>query len=180
MFDDSDMKIVGAPVENEDGAEAEAASRVLLQEQNNGNLERARTLGRLLAQTLGQGEQPLTEENRAVTVQRWLLMMFAVEVELEKRLPTPLTAQTAENEFYEMLRRYAEPVYEELQNNGSLSFYYLCMQDTAHTEEKIGETFASLCGHAGDADFAAAGTQLYRSCLLQIEALTAVQGFVEE
>ena len=178
MYDDSDMKIVGAASDTEEISEAEAASRLLRQEQENGNLDRARTLGRLLAQTLGQGERPLTEDNRAVTVQRWLLMMFAVEVELEKRLPTQLTAQTAENEFFDTLREHVEAVYEELQNNGSLSFYYLCLQDADKAEQKIGETFASLCGHAGEADFAAAGTQLYRSCILQIAALTAVQGFV--
>ena len=176
MYDDSDMKIVGEYTAEEDSAEV--TSRLLRQEQENGNLARARTLGHLLAQTLGKDEQPLTPGNRAVTVQRWLLLTFAVEVQLEKLLPTSIAAQTAFNKFYETMRTDAPAIYEELQNNGSLSFYYLCLQDGEHAEQKIGETFASLCGHAGDRDFASAGTQLYRSCVLQVEALSAVQGFV--
>ena len=169
MYDDSDMKIVGEYSAEEDSAEV--TSRLLRQEQENGNLARARTLGHLLAQTLGKDEQPLTPGNRAVTVQRWLLLTFAVEVQLEKLLPTSIAAQTAFNKFYETMRTDAPAIYEELQNNGSLSFYYLCLQDGEHAEQKIGETFASLCGHAEDRDFASAGTQLYRSCVLQVEAL---------
>lgn len=179
--DDSDMKIAGEHFEEtEEYAESlEAMTRLLEQEKENGNLPRARALGKRLVQTAKEIERSLPLDDHALIVQRWLLLTFAVEVELQRLSPNVLVAEAAHSVFYNALQSDAANIYDELQENGSLSFYYLCVrEDDTVDEQKVGETFASLCGHAGDETYTGMGRDLYAGCVKQVEELTAAAGFV--
>ncbi len=181
LNDDSDMKIAGEHFEEEeDSAESlEAMTRLLEQEKQNGNLPRARTLGKKLVQAAKGIERALPLDDHALIVQRWLLLTFAVEIELQRLLPNVLVAEAAHTVFYNTLQSDAVNIYDELQENGSLSFYYLCVrEDDSVDEQKVGETFASLCGHAGDAAYVQMGRELYEGCVKQVEELTAETDFV--
>lgn len=159
MFDDSDMKIVGETNEAEpvlgSAAELETA-------QQNGNLEKAKRFGALLA------ERVLTQsEDSSVRS----VLAFAATVGMDSALPTGVVAETARNAFYNGLGAF----YEELRNAGTFSFYYLCLQSGDAVEQQVGVTYANL---RGNKELAAEGQRLYHSFLEESCALAETVAFV--
>jgi hypothetical protein len=184
-FDDSDMKIVTgdfdpAPEPAEESAEATA--RLLEREKKNGNLSKARRLGARMAEEVASIEGYTTAangaaENPSLLTQRRILLAFAVEVGLDAFLPNNLVAQTAQNVFYDTLHITAPEFYDDLQESGAFSFYYLCVRNGRQVEKKVGETFASLCGMKGSESYARMGQELYIRFTGQVKRLTCGEQF---
>lgn len=185
--DDSDMKIAGDSFEEpvtaaDDSAEALAA--LLDREKKNGNLSRARRLGAIMADevtAIEGGDGGLAhsaEENAVLLSQRRILMAFAVEVGLDAFLPNNLVAQTAQNIFYNTLHITAPAFYDDLQESGAFSFYYLCVRGGRQVEQKVGEIFASLCGKEGDELYTRMGTNLYNQFMTQVRHFAETLEFV--
>ncbi len=172
--DDSDMKIAGEsfdpPVGSDDG---EATAKQLEAEKANGNLCRARRLGAIMAEEVSAIEGENKTEEPAILTQRRILLAFAVEVGLDAFLPNTLLAQTAQSIFYDTLRLTASAFYEDLQESGAYSFYFLCLREGRNVETRVGETFAGLCGKAGDTQLAHTGAALY------VRFIDQVRSFVE-
>ncbi len=181
-YDDSDMKIAGAqPSEKPDSDEAKRTALILEREKQNGNMERAYHLGKQLVTAAAEMEKSLPLEDAALIAQRWLLLTFVVETKLKELLPHPLTAEIAHTVFYNTLTTDAPAFFEELRNNGSLSFYYLCVRDGGdQLEKRVGETFASLCGHQGETEYIEMGKALYCACVGQVAEMVLAQQFVKE
>lgn len=99
-------------------------------------------------------------------------MAFAVEVGLDAFLPNNLVAQSAQNVFYDTLRILAPDFYDDLQESGAFSFYYLCVRDGRHVARRVGENFASLCGRPGSESYARMGEDLYSRFIAQVKRLT--------
>lgn len=181
--DDRDMKIAGddfEPVERPDAREGDDEAALLEQEKENGNLSRARRLGAIMADEVSSVEGDSRTADSALLTQRRILLAFAVEVGLDALLPNSLDAQTAQTVFYNTLRTTAPQFYDDLQASGAFSFYYLCVRDGRRVEEKVGETFASLCGRAGDAAYARMGRELYQRFADQVRQLVDALEFVRE
>lgn len=143
--DDSDMKIVGAvPEENNDSMDETAA--LLKSQQENGNLDRARALAQALINSAKQADIDHPIHNYKLRMQRWLVLLFAADVEINRLLPNQLVADTASSSFYSLLQTEAVDVYNMVEQNGSLSFYYLCQEKGIIDRIKASQTFASLCG----------------------------------
>ena len=190
--DDSDMKIApedfdasDEPCNEKDSIEATA--HLLEQEKRNGNLSRARRLGAIMAEDVSAIEGETTADDHFLMTQRRILLAFAVEVGLDAYLPNNLTAQTAQTIFYDTLHITAPTFYDDLQESGAFSFYFLCVRDGTHgihegkqVEKRVGETYASLCGKAGDASFARIGQELYVRFMEQVKHFTDVLEFVKE
>jgi len=155
MEDDRDMKIVGDDWELEAPEERDLTSDLLEKHSLNGNLDKAKCLGGLLAGWIAAAEED---------IQLKILLTFAAEMGLRKALPVDLVKQTGSAAFYDTLES-AEPVlYRELQESGAFSFYYLCVREETETAVRVGEIYASLCKaeHADNAKArASAGTRLY-------------------
>lgn len=166
-FDDSDMKIVGEqPVIAADVAEDELKTH-----QENGNLQKAKALGAVLADKVlsaPESAEPFLTQGR-------ILRSFAVLVGLESYLPVGLPAQTARSAFYESLRQ--QGVYDAICDDGAFSFYYLCLNEGAAITQKIGETYARLCG-SEDSAVCADGERIYRTFLAEIQELAFAQKFI--
>lgn len=160
LEDDRDMKIAGDDFEpvNEAGADVGHEAQLLEQEKENGNLSRT--------------------DDSALLTQRRILLSFAVEVGLDALLPNSLTAQTAQDIFYNSLRVTAPRFYDDLQASGAFSFYYLCVRDGRQVEEKVGETFASLCGKKDDPAYARMGQELFRRFSGQVRNFVDTLEFV--
>ncbi|MBQ1210950.1 MAG: hypothetical protein IIX68_04025 [Clostridia bacterium] len=176
MFvEDSDMKIVGqeAP-QKDDHNEVEELRR----EEANGNLARARALGAWLVRSASTIEISTPIDDKKLIAQRWLLLLFTVESQLARLLPTEVSAQTAQNEFYNSLRTDAPHIYEELQQNGGLTFYYLCLQQD-DVPTAVANTFASLYGKPQDPAMIEMGKALYNACVYEVGELVAEQKFVK-
>lgn len=181
-FDDSDMKIAGDDFSSEavDGADV---SVLLEQERENGNLDKARRLGSLLAGDVvsiedAPGPANGAAENPELPLQRRILLAFAAEVGLEMYLPNQLVAGIAQNTFYHLLDETTPAFYDTLQNSGAFSFYYLCVREGKNVEKKVGETFATLCGMADSQSYARMGKELYIRFIGQIRGLAESLAFV--
>lgn len=180
--DDSDMKIAGddfgpAGAGNEEES-VEATARLLEQEKQNGNLSRARRLGAIMAEDVTAIEGDGMTVDSALLTQRRILLAFAVEVGLDAFLPNNLVAQTAQNIFYNTLHITAPSFYDDLQESGAFSFYYLCVRDGRQVERRVGETFASLCGKAGNEEYARMGQELYIHFIAQVKQFTDTLEFI--
>lgn len=175
MFgEDSDMKIVGQePVKTVETNEVEELRR----EEANGNLARARALGAWLVRAASSIELSTPIDDKRLIAQRWLLLVFTIEHELAQLLPE-VSAQTAQNEFYNSLHIDAPHIYEELQENGGMTFYYLALQ-AENVPAAVGKTFAGLYGRANDAEMVQMGTDLYTACVREVEDLVSKQNFVK-
>lgn len=182
LEDDSDMKIAGddfAPVARpKDGDGDEAA--LLEQEKENGNLSRARRLGAIMAEEVSAIEGDSRTTDSALLTQRRILLSFAVEVGLDALLPSSLAAQTAQAVFYNTLRSTAPQFYDDLQASGAFSFYYLCVRDGRQVEQKVGETFASLCGRKDDEAYIRMGQDMYLHFSALVKRFVDMLEFVEE
>lgn len=181
--DDRDMKIAGddfEPVEQPGNREADDEAALLEREKENGNLSRARRLGAIMADEVSAVEGDSQTSDSALLTQRRILLSFAVEVGLDALLPNSLAAQTAQTVFYDTLRTTAPQFYDDLQASGAFSFYYLCVRDGRQGEDKVGETFASLCGHKGDEAYARMGRELYQRFTAQVRYFVDTLEFVRE
>ena len=116
-------------------------------------------------------------ENPSLLPQRRILMAFAVEVGLDAFLPNNLVAQSAQNVFYDTLKILAPDFYDDLQESGAFSFYYLCVRDGRQVERRVGENFASLCGRQGSESYARMGEELYSRFIAQVKRLTCGEQF---
>lgn len=179
--DDSDMKIAGTDFEPAPPADdAGITARLLQQEKDNGNLSRARRLGAILAEDVSAVDGGQPAEDAVMLTQRRMLLAFAVEVGLQRSLPNELLTETAQSVFYDTLRLTALTFFEDLQESGAFSFYYLCVRDGRHVNECVGETFASLCGRAGDKTLSQQGAELYAHFIEQVRGFADSMGFVAE
>jgi len=179
--DDGDIKIAGddfsLPATDDD---IEETSKLLQREKANGNLSRARRLGAIMAEDVAAVEGVNPADDIAGMTQRRILLAFAIEIGLESFLPNPLLTQTAQSVFYETLRQTAPAFYDDLQESGAFSFYYLCVRDNKDVEKCVGETYASLCGKANDRRLADQGKALYIHFIGQMRSLAESMEFSVE
>lgn len=186
LEDDSDMKIVGddlEPVTDRRQAPPDETAHLLEAQKENGNLSRARRLGAILADEVSAVEGEACTEEAALLTQRRILLAFVVEAELDRLLPNNLVAQTAQNVFYQSLRMTAPQFYEDLQASGAFSFYYLGVREGGSADavaHRVGETFATLCGRKGDADYRERGQALYARFAAQVRTLCETLDFVPQ
>ena len=177
--DDSDMKIMGddydPPEEKDDAGET---AQQLEKQKANGNLGRARQLGAMMAEEVSAVEGDAPAAGAALLTQRRILLAFAVEVGFEAFLPDNLLAETAQSVFYETLRKDAPDFYEDLQESGAFSFYFLCVREGRQVEQKVGGTYASLCGRPKDEALAQEGEALYRRFIDRVQRFVEGMGFL--
>ena len=179
-LEDSDIKIAGdsfdpAPARTTD--DGDETARELERQKSNGNLSRARRLGALMADDVSAVEGDTPAGDSALQTQRRILLAFAVQVGLNRFLPGKLLTETATAVFYDTLRETAPAFFEDLQESGAFSFYYLCVRQGGDVEPAVGETFASLCGRADNPTYARMGEELYRRFIGQVQHFVEVLGF---
>ena len=188
MANDNDVKIFDDTVNLSDFVPfdtetATAMMQQVAQEKQNGNLGKARRMGARLAEDIAAIDHATppangAAENAALMTQRRILLAFAAEVGLDAFLPNNLTAQEAQNIFYNNLHLTAPAFYDDLQDSGAFSFYYLCVRDGRHVERKIGETFARLCGMADSESYIRMGIDAYNRFMTQVKRMADSMNFV--
>ena len=178
--EDQDIKIAGDSFESaaDDDSEGDQTARELQREKDNGNLNRARRLGAIMADDVSAIEGDSPSGDSVLMTQRRILLAFAVAVGLESFLSSSLLSETAQSVFYDTLRETAPAFYEDLQESNAFSFYYLCVRDGGQVENKVGKTFASLCGMTDNETYARMGEELYRRFIGQVQHYTEVLAFV--
>lgn len=180
LQEDADIKIADGsfePVADADSVEGEETARELQREKENGNLNRARRLGAIMADGVSAIEGDSPAGDGVLMTQRRILLAFAVEMGL-KRYLNDLLAETAQSVFYDTLRETAPAFFEDLQESNAFSFYYLCVREGGGVEKKVGDTFAALCGLGGNEACARTGEELYGRFIEQVRHYSEVLAFV--
>lgn len=174
-YDDSDMKVVGVLSSSPAVNAADEAAQRWSQDQKNGNVAKARRAGAILAgsvladETFSSIDAVADEDLRR---QRLFLASFAVEVGFDAFLPNANLSQTAQNMFDQTIQITSPEWYDLLVKSSAFSFYYLGVRATrGQGENAVGETFATLCGAAGNKACIKTGKKLYLSVLSQIKKL---------
>ena len=185
VYDDSDMKIVGAPKAPERESEYQGFLAESSRQHFNGNIAKARTLGSNIVSSFSYKAAPaelvdFVMENGVVPTEDVLLQIrflsvFSAELSINSCLP-PLLAQIAKSEMYDVLMQFSPDFYDALARSGAFSFYYMALHKGVVTAENVGRQFAMLCGHEDDEAFITLGRKLHELNLSVYRK--AIDGFV--
>ena len=165
MFDE-DIKIASIGKDKPKRNEHEIVLDEYTRETAKGNTEKAKLLGKTLAQEVVSrlDSFPMDENeesDEAMTVQRGIMMTFAAIIALEENIPSEVVHQTAENSFNSELEKISPDIYKAVGDSGAFSFYYLAYRRGTEVVRRMGQTFAMLCSHDGDPVYQELGEAIY-------------------
>ncbi len=187
LKDDSDIKIAGdRPAADLSSREDTSANEDYLTEKENGNIERAKLLGRNLARILSadvadecmSNIHQDSEDSRTKT-QVLLLFAFAIDRGLNTHVPNMTLVNTAHTSFFNTLQDISPDVYDQISDTGAYSLYMLCARrEGEHVCRSVGESFAKLCGKEDDAALSSTGEMIFSIFLNMVKVEVAKTGFV--
>ena len=160
--DDSDMKIVGKRLQPIDESDMEA--KLYNHERENGNLEKAHWIGRFFAQALINPDGFAYEKNRASDFEarnRNILFAFTADRVLGMFMPNHIIARSAQNEFFDTIRKADIGLYESISRSGAFSMYLLCRRRGDGRYLDIGKVYAGVIRKPEDSSAAEKGDEIY-------------------
>lgn len=146
-FTDEDIKIYGGetPVPESSLGEEESAA-LYVAHRENGNLEKTRQLGELLAQTLVGDVGRLREDPYGR--QKLVLLSFLVSDELEAKLTDGILRQSVAAAFRRRVEELDPAVFAVITDSTAFTLYIL--HDRRVEGGECGRVLADLCGRDGD------------------------------
>jgi len=184
--EDSDIKIAGdRPAADLSTREDTSANEDYLTEKENGNIERAKLLGRNLARILSadvadecmSNIRQDSEDSRTKT-QVLLLFAFAIDRGLNTHVPNMTLVNTAHTSFFNTLQDISPDVYDQISDTGAYSLYMLCARrEGEHVCKSVGESFAKLCGKEDDIALASTGEMIFSIFLNMVKVEVAKTDF---
>ncbi|MBQ5328748.1 MAG: hypothetical protein J6J15_06180 [Oscillospiraceae bacterium] len=160
--DDSDMKIVGKRLQPIDESDMEA--KLYNHERKNGNLEKAHDIGKFFAESLMNEDGFAYEKNRASDFEarnRSILFAFTADRVLSTFMPNHIIARSAQNEFFDEIRRRDIGLYESISRSGAFSMYLLCRRRGDGRYTGVGRVYAGVIRRPDDEATAAKGDEIY-------------------
>lgn len=160
--DDSDMKIVGKKIQPMDESDIEA--KLYSHERENGNLEKAHEIGRFFAEALMETDGFAYEKNRASDFEarnRSILFAFTADRVLSTFMPNHIIARSAQNEFFDGIRKKDIGLYESISRSGAFSMYLLCRRRGDGRYTGVGKVYADVLRKPENEATAAFGEELY-------------------
>lgn len=160
--DDSDMKIVGKKIQPMDESDIEA--KLYNHERENGNLEKAHSIGNYFAKALMDNDGFAYEKNRASDFEarnRSILFAFTADRVLSTFMPNHIIARSAQNEFFDEIRRRDIGLYESISRSGAFSMYLLCRRRGDGRYSGVGKVYADVLRKPENESTVAFGDELY-------------------
>lgn len=160
--DDSDMKIVGKKIQPMDESDIEA--KLYNHERENGNLEKAHDIGKYFAKALMDNDGFAYEKNRASDFEarnRSILFAFTADRVLSTFMPNHIIARSAQNEFFDEIRRRDIGLYESISRSGAFSMYLLCRRRGDGRYIGVGKVYADVLRKPENENTAIFGDELY-------------------
>lgn len=164
-FDDSDMKI--APERISDVFDSsEGAANAFVREKNNGNMEKARGLGKQFANELTVENKGATLfgvgafDNENTILQRRVVFSFIVSRVVEDMAPNSMVAQSVISSFHESVRDISPEIYDSVTDSAAFSLYALAGRSLSDDAKAIGKVFARLCEREDDVLFVRYGSEI--------------------
>ena len=156
-FADEDIKIYqGEPDEDAAPGEGEQSAARYVEHRDNGNLEKTRELGELLAQTLVGDACRL--EGDPYRRQKLVLLSFLVTDELEAGVPDDMLRRSAAAAYRNRVEKLDPELFAVITDSASMSLYILDDRQTG--SEGCGEVLAELCDRDGDRELIDGGNAL--------------------
>lgn len=163
--DDSDMKIAPEKL-SELFDSSEGAATAFQRETQNGNMERARQLGRQLAQALTDPEKGIVlfglgaYDDEVILSQRKLMFAYVVGKVLNDLCPNSMVAQSAMSTFDEEVCVRSKEIHDLITDSAAYSLYTLSVRSAPDDPCAIGKIFAQLCKRGEDPLFVKYGCEL--------------------
>jgi len=187
IFDDSDVKIFN-DTKNSDTFDEVSVISQMTKNRSNGNSQKAKDLGKALAERFVDEPQLLKEIEAEVgeiprddntMYQYKVLLIFTAEYCINHLLPSPLLSNTAVNALYDTVKKKAFDFYDRLDDAAEYSFYYLAVRKGNDIPAGIGVSFAMLCGKDKDEYYEKLGKKLFQVANHEIEKIIESYSFVK-
>jgi len=178
-YDDSDVKIFGSGKATSDTGDLVELASLLDRHRRNGNIAKAKQLGNRLAtlapeHASGIDLSVLTGNVQvipSVLYQIRVLLVFAAQTTVHKKLPLAILSSSAVNAMYDSLIENAQGFYDNISDGAAFTFYYLSLRKGNNVALEIGERFAMLCGMEGNETYAQMGARIYTLAVGLIEEI---------
>ena len=164
--EDDDIKI--APDSFAPRPPREENDRILsayIEEKRNGNLNKAKILGKRFAQIVSDisfKDFPELKDADGDTLRHAVILnAFTVNSSFENLIPNQISAQVAVNTFLEELEFFHPKLWEDINETGAFSLYLLALRAGEDVKEAVGTRFSELVKNGYDAETAALGSELY-------------------
>ncbi len=156
-FADEDIKIYqgDSPESGAVGEEEQSAARYV-EHRDNGNLEKTREMGELLAQTLVGDAGRL--EGDPYCRQKMVLLSFLVSDELEAGVPDDMLRRSAAAAYRNRVEKLDPELFAVITDSAAFSLYILNDRQTGN--DRCGEVLAELCDRDGDQELIESGNAL--------------------
>ncbi len=156
------------------GNQADASFDEMKKDYLNGNLSKAKNLGRIVAGTFAKDAENNellklsvscgVDLTRKIKDEAIILCVFTAEYAFDRTMTKTLSAAAVSN-FYDVLTEDSAELYNKLLSSGSYSFYYMDIDENENGSladpEKIGGTFAMLCSEKGNENFIKYGSEIF-------------------
>lgn len=170
---ENDVRIYVSKKEmNKNTSEFSGSFDAVMRQKANGNIDKARKLGAVLATIAPTGDGDGIFVNlkdhlspkffvQDILYQIRVLLVFACETLLQMELPTELLSTTAIASMYDAMEKDMPGFYNNIANGAAFTFYYLAIQKGGDISENIGEAFAMLCAVKNKDSFVLAGKTVW-------------------
>lgn len=151
----------------DDNSDMSAVIEVMKEHRANGNIDKAKKLGKALAEIDVDVKELLSPKfmKSDIIYQIKVLLIFAAEFNLQMIISAPMLSTTAINSMYDSMQKHSAGFYENISDGVAFSFYYACIRDAGDIEKNIGKTFAMLCSAKDNDSFVEAGSTVYREAV---------------
>lgn len=157
---------------NKSAAEFAGNFDAVMRQRANGNIDKARRLGEVLATVAptddGDGIFVNLRDHLSpkffvqdILYQIRVLLVFACETLLQMELPTELLSTTAIASMYNAMEKHMPGFYSNIANGAAFTFYYLALQKGGDISENMGEAFAMLCSVKNKDSYVLAGKTVW-------------------
>ena len=189
LFDDSDIKIFNDNGEHTESNDEVSVIAEMQKHRTNGNILRAKQLGKHLAEIFIDEPHLLSDlegevgeikrDNDDDMYQMKVLLIFTAEYCINHLLPATVLSNTAINAMYDTISKKAAQFYDRLDDAAEYSFYYLAVRKGVDIPQNIGVSFAMLCGNENDEYYKNLGKRLFEVATYEIEKTINSVGFVK-
>ncbi len=180
LFDDSDVKIFTDSDTPQENAHEVSVIAEMTKHRSNGNILKAKQLGKHLAEIFVDEPSLLSQlEGEVGKIQRdeddmyqiKVLLIFTAEYCINHLLPATLLSNTAVNALYDTVIKKAAAFYDRLDDAAEYSFYYLAVRKAIEIPKNIGVSFAMLCGEDKNEYYTNLGKRLFEIAQHEIEKI---------
>ena len=178
---ENDVRIYVSKKEmNKNAAEFAGNFDAVMRQRANGNIDKARRLGEVLATIAptddGDGIFVNLRDHLSpkffvqdILYQIRVLLVFACETLLQMELPTELLSTTAIASMYNAMEKDMPGFYSNIANGAAFTFYYLALQKDGDISENMGDAFAMLCSVKNKDSYVLAGKTVWNIAVDIIE-----------